>query len=375
MTYSHALRYLTTPDAPQQISLPLPLTVKWSHTPVLVCFTRNKLGSAAAGMLAGVLKQAGISYLHWIDDDTADAKSRFLMDGRPISPPLLSRHAAQWQAAARAEGRDLSPAERCAGVLSACAAETDCRVILLEAPLSVCHVGLFASLNKRMRAITLLSDGQVVPRTASNSATSEIITPAYGMTMHSRITDICAKNDCKMVPIAASAVQRTDVALGGQTLLQKSKNGSELYYRLSSGSRVAADAATLALYAIHSLGARGLAISEDTIRHGLLYAVPPHCGTVYSMQPLILTHAVTDEQELSLILPDITDLVSTTAAPICVWPEPALIPLLPKAIPLYLEQDWPAISAPSLLLVGSYAWIESKLSARKSKKSKNIDKI
>ena len=96
MTYSHALRYLTTPDVQDPPSVaPAPiLPVKFSHTPLLLCFTCNKLGSAAASLIASVLKQAGISYLHWIDDKTLEPESRFLMDGRPISPPLLAKHAA-----------------------------------------------------------------------------------------------------------------------------------------------------------------------------------------------------------------------------------------------------------------------------------------
>jgi hypothetical protein len=376
MTYSHALRYLTAPDAPTQAPGIPPLTVKWPHTPLLLCFTRNKLGSAASCMVASILKQAGVSYLHWIDDDALDPKCRFLMDGRPISPPLLSHHAGLWQAAARAEGRDLTRAERCGGVLSACAAAQDCRVILLESPLSVCHIGYFGAINKKIRAITLLSDGKTVARTAQNPATVEIITPAYGRTMHSRITDICAQNDCKMVPIAATAIQRTDVAPGGQTIVHQTRDDKQAY-RLASGSQLAADAAAMALYCIRSLTEQGLSISEWAVESGLMTAAPAHCGSVYSLQPLILTHSATDEQELALVRSDIDTLTSSMSTPPIIWLEPALVPFAPAfdALPLYREDTWPSDTGLSLLLVGSHAWIEDKLRTRKQKKAKNNDKI
>lgn len=376
MTYSHALRYLTTPDrvetAHATLGTPL-IPVKPPHAPMLLCFTRNKLGSAAASLTASVLKQAGISYLHWIDDDLLDAKCRFLLDGRPIPPPLLARHASDWQAAARADGREDVRAERCAGVLSLCAAEADCRVILLESPVSVCHVGYFHALNRRVKAFSLLSDGREVARTAQNPATVEIITPAYGRTMHSQITDICARNDCKMVTIAATAVQREDVTLGGQTVVHTDKTGIRRY-RLSSASHIAAEAAAIALYCLHSLNERGLSIREDALAPGLLSAALCHCGSVYSATPLILTHAANNTQELTQILADVRAMQASLSSPLTVWLEPC-ISSLPADMLLYEGQEWPGQDTPSLLLIGSPAWIEEKLSARKRKKGKNTDKI
>jgi hypothetical protein len=339
---------------------------------MLLCFTCNKLGSVVACMIASILKQAGISYLHWIDNDTLEPKCRFLMDGRPISPPLLSRHAADWQAATRAAGREDALAERCAGVLSLCAAEADCRVILVESPISVCHVGYFHALNKKVKAISLLSDGRKVARTAQNPATVEIITPAYGRAMHSRITDICAQNDCKMVPIATTAIRRTGVALGGQTILYQARD-HESTYRLSSGSHLAADAAAMALYGVRSLAERGLSIPESAVAQGLLTAAPAHCGTVYSLQPLILTHSAADEQELSLVLSDLADWAGFISPPPTVWLDPALAP--PSDVALYEGEEWPQEDNCPLLLVGCHAWIEDKLRTRKRKKVKNKDKI
>lgn len=373
MTYSHALRYLTAATSTDQVAAAPPLTVKFPHAPLVLCFTRNQLGSAAAADLAAVLKESGIGYLHWIDDDILEPKSRFLMDGRPISPPTLALHTAHWQAAARAQGREPTAAERCAGVLSLCAAEADCRVILLESPLSVCHVGLFCAINKRTRAITLLSDGSTVARTAYHPATVEIVTPAFGRAMHGLITDICAQNDCKMVPIAASATQRTDVTLGAQTILYQAKSGGRVAYRLASASRLAADAATIALYAIHSLELRGFAIPDEAVRRGLLGVALPHCGTVYCMQPLILTYAVSSEEELAFALSDIQDLPCMQPPP-ALWSAPSL-PALSTNLSLYDQETWPQDLNYPLLLIGPSAWIEQKLAERTRKKGKNNDKI
>ena len=375
MTYSHALRYLTAPDVQDPPSVaPAPvLPVKFLHTPLLLCFTRNKLGSAAASLLASVLKQAGIPYLHWIDDTMLDPKNRFLIDGRPVSPPLLAKHAALWQAAAREAGREPHCAERCAGILALCAAETECRVILLEAPLDVCHVGFFTPLNKRIKAITLLSDGQDVARTATNPATGEIITPAYGRAMHSRITDICAKNDSKMVTIATTAVQRESVTLGTQTVAYTTRTGV-CHYRLPSASTVATEAAAIALYAVQSLGERGLPIPEDALSRGLLGATLSHCGTVYSAKPLILTHAASDEKEKARILSDLATLQDHSDTPLTLWAEPTLAPW-PDSVSLYTQDEWPTEDAFACLLAGSDAWIEETLSARTRKKGKKSDKI
>lgn len=374
MTYSHALRYLTTPDKEEQshASLGAPLLpIKAPHAPLLLCFTHNKLGNAAANLVASVLQQAGIPYLHWIDDDTWEPKRRFLIDGRPISPPILSRHAADWQAAARADGRRDWRAERCAGVLSLCAAETDCRVVLLESPLSVCHVGYFHALNKKIRAISVLSDSSEIARTAQNPATVEIITPAFGREMHSRITNICAGNDCKMVTIPASAIKRESLTLGGQTVTYTGKTG-KIPYRLPSASRVAADAAALTLYALRSLSEGGLAVSEEAISKGLFGATLSHCGTVYSVEPLILTHTAGDAQELALALSDLETMSACAHAPLTVWPEPNLAPLVDMPSP-YREAMWPQKKDVALLLVGSLAWIEETLALRTRKKSKNSD--
>jgi len=374
MTYSHALRYLTAlPDAaPQAVGTP-PLTVKFAHPPLLLCFTRNKLGSAAACMVASILKQAGISYLHWIDDDSLEPKRRFFINGCPITPPVLSQHAASWQTASRAAGREGNRAERCAGVLSLCAAQQDCRVILLESPLSVCHVGLFALLTKKIRAITLLSDGKTVPRTAANPATTEIITPAYGMTMHSTITDICAGNDCKMVTIPTTAVVRKSLTVGGQTVVHTTKAG-EVSYRLPSVSRVATDAASIALYCIHSLCESGLTVPPKALSDGLLYAPLAFCATLYSASPLILIHAVVGEQELSFVSEDVATVQSCTDSPVTVWTE-AEGTSWPDSTTLYTREEWPTDPHATLLLVGSPAWIEQKLSLRKQKKAPKTEKM
>lgn len=366
MTYSHALRYLTASDAPMQESGIPSSPVKSTHTTWVLCFTRGKLGSAAACMVASVLEQAGVAYLHWIDDDTLEPRSRFLINGRPIPPPLLAHHTGLWQAAARTEGRDPSPAERCAGVLSACAAQEDCRVIILESPLSVCHVSLFYAINKKVRAISLLSDGREVAQTAKNPATVEIITPAFGMAMHNRIIDICSKNDCKMITVPSSALKQASIALGGQTVIRTTKNG-DARYRLPSASHVAAEAAAIALYCARSLNERGVAIPEQAMEKGLLHSTIPHCGTLYSMKPLILTHAVANAQELSQVLGDLATLQDCADATLTVWAEPSLLPLPPEVV-LYEEDSWNANAPQALLLIGSVAWIEGKLSLRGRKK-------
>ena len=366
MTYPHALRYLTAPSVvTDQATGAVPLTVKFSQIPVLLCFTRNKLGSAAASLVAAILHQAGISCLHWIDDEALEPKSRFRIDGRPITPPLLSRHAANWQAAARARGCNDIREERCAGVLSLCAAESNCRIILLESPLSVCHVGYFHAINKKIKAISVLSDGHEIARAAKNPATTEIITPAYGRAMHSQITDICAGNDGKMVTIPTSAVRQTAVSLGSQTVTYADKTG-ERHYRLPSASSVATDAAAMALYGIHSLRERGFSIPEDAIGKGLLGATLSHCGSVYSMEPLILTHLATDENALSRIAADLAVMQACAPLPLTVWAESEST-VWPPDVAIHTRPEWPT-EASALVLVGSFGWIEDKLSRRETKK-------
>ena len=323
MTYQHALRYLFEISAsanqePSPSLASLRSTVGKSDIPLLcLFFTHDRQGSAAAKYMRAVLHEASISCLHW-DTVCEDAREAFTLDGEPLSPLLIAEHAQAVRTAERALLRSapnahtpLTSPERCAAVMLRCAISCTCRILLvegassLEASTTTAH--LLRTLAPEMPLIVIASTADEQHR-ATLSAISvgarNVISAPCGETGYRRLSDACAKHDCRLGLIALPRLQRTAIMPGSQRLCYRRLSDASLL----SGTATAATAAALTAEAVLLLRAEGLAISDDALRRGLSQTALPRCTELWSIVPLIIADELTTQAEATLLMQDLQEI-------------------------------------------------------------------
>ena len=319
MTYQHALRYLTDPQATRRGDTQALLRAfidryKTATLPLLVSFHANKLGHTAAQMLRSVLVQAGVPCLHWADHATLPSKQRFFVNDKPISPPLMASIAGELHELEHsAKDTSLSVAERCAAVLWRIATSENCRVVLLESPTDIPHLPLFFALAPRSETITVLSDKDDHLHEATHKGTRFVITPAYGPAFYHRISDACAAGNIRLETIKKS--KREAVTLGSQTL----HYGKFPPCRISSGSPLCATAAFLTLECVTALARLSLSLGDTAVQSGLLRADVSHACHVRSIHPILLSDLADSPKEFQAALDDLNELLPMLPSPRCLW--------------------------------------------------------
>ncbi len=339
MTYQHALRYLTAPHPTGAPHLPTrtlqSLLHKDAANPIFVCIPHHKQTSAAAQYLRSVLLQADIGCLHLTDTQDCQARDAFLLNGAPIPPTVLCPNAHAVHAMELSLRRAVQPsndqatppavfpsAQRCAAVLLRCAQSHNCRVVLFEGSPNSPLLRASAELLGPISAIALVAatndDEQIT--FAHLPFVKQLISHACGPVMYRTLSDACAHNGSRLILIAKTNMHRRSISLGAQTL----DYGEFKNCRLSCGSALAADAAVLAIEAILTLRRGGLTICNQAVQQGLSRTVLPHCCSLSSIQPLLLTDRAVNADELSLVFRDLAELQAALPSPRRLWLDPKL---------------------------------------------------
>ncbi len=373
MTYQHALRYLTQSQLSTQsvpLSLPqlFPTPLKIDPAPVILCLSGGRSGRMVGKMLRPILSQAGLSHVSYLHNDALDPKLRFLFDEKPIPPPILCHHANNIQTAERQQMKatnstaTLPALERAVELIARCAAEASCRVILLECAEDVPLLRLLMARLPRAVVMTILSEEGSIPRESIREGTREVISPAGGQDLFRRISDACAQSGSRLTLVAGASCQRSDITPGSQLLHYRNLHDC----RILSGSKSAAHAGFLTLQTALSLPHYGIHLSEDAIRAGLGRADLTHDCSLLSIDPLILSDAVKNEQELAASLQDLAILATSLPAPHHVWLEDTLSFPYPKPewINVTHAPDDPlsSLTEGSAVILGSPNWIENLVS-------------
>jgi hypothetical protein len=374
MTYQHALRYLTQATEPSSASILLPLShAKMEAAPLILCLGNDKQSRTVGEMLRSVLTQGGIDHLSYLNDDTLEAKLRFLHNGKPIPPPVLCRHAGDIRACelrlvkeAQADAA-LPVHERVAELLLRCASEFATRVILLE-----CDKGLpllrpvLARLH-RAQTVAVLSDNTSDPQSIIGEGTKEVISPAGGQAMFRRISDACAKSGSRLTMVAAASCHRTDITSGSQVLHYRALHNC----RILSAAESAARAGFLTLQTLSSLARYGLTVSEENVRVGMSRAELSHHCALWSISPLMLSDRIQNDKELAVSLHDLSALVPHLPSPRHLWLDDALtihIPL-PEWIDAVHDKDDTTIpsDASTCIVIGGDKFIQKIVAAAKKR--------
>lgn len=317
MTYQHALAYLAERSTKASLlptdRLPTP---DRTASPLVVCFSHDKQGSAAAQLLRAALTEEGIGVLHVIDADELALRERYLLGGKPILPTLLCPAAHEMREkeiklrrALSAQGQAdttsiFSPAHRALTVLLRCMQSEGARVLLLEGEQAADDLRTLCELLHTVTAITLVSttdEGGQSALGCIQGVTREVISHPAGAALFRTLSDACSKTGSRLGIIARSAHSRCDVTLGSQSISYATLTDC----RLRSGSTLAADAAVLAAEGLFALRRAGLAISNDAIRQGFAKATLTSCTTPVAIHPPVVAELVTNKGELVLVMHDL----------------------------------------------------------------------
>ena len=375
MTYQHALRYLTAADAASRGSTRPLLRAYVSLTkaapPLFIRFTANKLGHTAALFLRNVLIQAGIACLHWIDDVNVEPKLRFWLDGKPVTPPLLSRLAGELHDMEIATPDvTLSDVERSAAFLCRLAAKEECRIVLFESNQDAPLLPAFCAIYPRLSSLVVLSDKNDTIPESVRANVRLVISPTYGPAFYRRISDVCAANSIRLEIIKKS--RRSAVTLGTQTLSYAKFPDC----RISSGSRLCAEAAFLAMECVQALGRLRVSIPAEAVQNGLNRTDLSHGLHLRCIHPLTLSDGVTSDEELLVTLSDLDELSAHFPSPRRLWLDDALSDI-PSPLSAFFDEICRADQAAALseggttFVVGSAEFIDSflKNARRKPKKA------
>lgn len=338
MTYQHALQYLAERESSGAPLLPLEALDQWiekgAATPMIVCTSHDKQGSATALLLRSILSHAGISTLHLIDAPEYELRDRYVLDGKPLSPTALCAHAQdvrtqeiKLRRALSAQGQanaasTFSLPHRALAVLLRCAA-SPIRVILLEGTSTTPYLHALCDLFARLDAITLVSATDEGGKSALSCilpVTREVIAHPSGPALFRSYSDACVRTGSRLAIIAKTSHRRHSATLGGQMLDYTTLNNC----RIRSGSALAADAAVLAIEAAFALRRAGFIISNEVIQTGLSQAALPMCASPISIQPLVITERADTPTELALVMRDLTALADVLPAPRHVIVDPHL---------------------------------------------------
>ena len=323
MTYQHALQYLAARESASAAHLPteplLRLIGNGASTPLIVCTSHDKQGSATALLLRSVLVRADIPTLHLIDATDCDAKERYVLDGKPIPPALLCARAQDVRAqeiklrrtlaAQQASDAELtfSLPHRALTVLLRCLDTARPHVILLEGGSQSPYLRALCELLARPALITLVSATDEQAKAALDSilpVTREVICHPLGPALFRACSDACVRTASRLCVIAKTAHRRHSVTLFGQTLDYNTVKDC----RLCSGSALSADAAVLAAEGAYALRRAGLTISDAAIKAGLSQAALPTCTSPVSIHPLTVTELADTPTELALAMRDLNAL-------------------------------------------------------------------
>lgn len=347
MTYQHALQYLSQTADGAQHRLPSEAlrthVGKLEQEMVAVYVSHDKLGSAAARYLRGVLRRAGVGCLHVCFGEDAQPRERYVLDDAPISPSILCpeaqavrtleislqrSHPAHKQHGAQVS---FSPDLRRAAILLRCTMHSEVRVLILEGNADSPDVEAFGRLIPRLRGLTLVSPCDVLQRTALATIprSFEVITHAPGGEAFRRLSDACAQNDIRLTLIPASRVERRSVALGSQLLSYDALHD----VCITPGTLLAAQAAALAVSAATFLARLGLSIADEDVARGLSGVCIPHLCELHAIEPLLLTEQAEDfASEAVPALHDLVELQHALPRPRRLYVDPTLA-LDEKALP------------------------------------------
>ncbi len=375
MTYQHALRYLTASDAASRGNTRPLLRAYVSQTkatpPLFIRFTANKLGHTAALFLRNVLTQAGVGYLHWIDDVRVEPKLRFWQGNKPVTPPLMARLAGELHDMEIATPDvTLSDAERSAALLCRLAAKEECRVILFESTQDAPLLPAFCAIYPRLNALVVLSDkSDTIPESVRTNVRL-VISPTYGPAFYHRISDICAASNIRLEIIKKS--RRSAITLGTQIL----SYGKFPDCRISSGSHLCADAAFLAMECVQALDRLRVSIPAEAVQNGLNRTDLSHGLHLRCIHPLMLSDGVANDEELRMTLSDLDELSAHFPSPRRLWLDDALSDTPPPLSSFFDEvcrtrQEFSLSEDGTTFVIGSTEFIESflKNARRKPKKA------
>ena len=377
MTYQHALRYMTQLSSSAEHELALsrlaPLVDKGDPSLMLISFSNDNIGDAAASFLESILTQANIPALRWVDDSTVEPKKRYTLNTKPLSPPLVAQICASVQSVERSIRSSaeeiLCPADRSTAVLAQYAKMCDVRVLLVQTDLHHSHASRFEVFFPRLQEVCVLSRSNTLSPDAIHSKTREIISLPCGATMFHLISDACAKNGSRLTITPKSVQQSNGQALGAQTLQYRALPPCRIF----SCAPSMAQALSLSLECSLSLRRMGLTLSDHAISTGPeRAAIAPAC-TVISIHPLIVASRARNAEELHLTWEDVTsgELPFPSPCRLCLDSN-----LGENSMPLpdFCDEWWDAAQTPSdettgtLILIGSDTFIETTKKCFKTRK-------
>ena len=338
MTYQHALQYLSQSNGGAQHNLPPDALFarpgKLGQEVVAVYVSHDKLGSATARYLRGVLRRARVGCLHVCFGEDTLPRERYVLDDAPLSPSLLCPEAQAVRTleislqrshpAHKQHGTQVtfSPDLRRAAILLCCAEQSEVRVLILEGNADSPDVEAFGRCIPRLRGLTLVSAGDTLQRAALATIprSSEVITHAPGGEAYRRLSDACAQSGIRLTLIPASRIERHAVTLGSQLLSYDALHD----VCITPGTLLAARAAALAVSAASFLARLGLSIPDEDVARGLSGVFVPHLCAMHAIEPLLLTEQVSHAAEAVSALHDLVELQHVLPRPRRLYVDPAL---------------------------------------------------
>ncbi len=378
MTYQHALRYMTQSSSSAEHKMSLSRlashVAKGEPSLILISFSNDNIGDAAANVLESILTQANIPTLRWVDDSTVEPKKRYTLNTKPLSPPLLAQIGGDVQSLERSLRSSaeeiLDTSDRSTAVLAQYAKMCDVRVLLIQTDLHHSHASRFETFFPRLQEVCVLSQSNELSPGTIRQGTREIISLPCGPAMFHLISDVCANNGSRFTITPKFNKQASSgQSLGAQTLQYRALPPCRIF----SCAPSMAQALSLSLECALSLRRMGLTLADHAIAAGAERAAVAPSGTVISIHPLIVANRARHADELRLTLEDVTsgDLPFPFPRRLCL--DPSLVQN-GMSLPDFFDEWWDATQAISdktegtWMLIGSDAFIETAKKRLKTNK-------
>ena len=332
MTYQHALRYLSEGQSKDGATLPVSELLSSLEMPsttlILIRFSHDKQSSVAARFLRSILCEASIGCLHIIESDDFEVRDRFLLNGAPLPPTVLCKHAGELHSREillrrrlDTNGQAFPFVERTATLLLRIAAEQDVRVVIIESNgTSLADTLTTLASPISLTAVSATDAGGRRAVASIGKSTSEVITHALGAVIIRTLSDACAKSNSRLTVIPRAAIRRREVGWASQLIDTAILSDC----RLPAGTALATDAAALALQVVASLRRLGISISDEQARRGLNRTVLIAELSPVSIRPLIIADCVSSPTELLLTMQEISRLSLPHPIRLCIEPSLSL---------------------------------------------------
>jgi hypothetical protein len=302
-------------------------------------FPSDRMGLVCAELCRNALMAEGL-HVGEIADPSIGPLDRVLrLDGAPVPPPILReichtarateqkllREATKKMLREKEDPSSFSiaapdAADRCGVVFSRLFADAGCHVVLLIGDIHHPRLRDLAHCAPE-RCVAILNASQYKPLSHFPKGTQEVICPTCEPAMFRKVTDACSREGSRLsLPTTANL-----------TVHSASPFSARISYRtltdcsLQNGSSTVTLCAMLCYEALAALTRRGFRpLTDQAVRTGFFRVTPPLFFSPLSIEPLVITHAVTDDDDIDALLAAVAEFDGTLPRTRYVWCTTAL---------------------------------------------------